>query len=75
MKDYFVLISDEYWGVFKISDSEYPSEMLENMFCVHTVSERDLKKFLIEHLGRNILINKNFHPVYSIGQLFSAKPS
>lgn len=71
---YFVLITENEFGVFNIVDY-YPSEFLENINCVTTVSESDLKRFLISNLGRNILINKNFDPIYSIGKIFSRKPN
>ena len=75
LKKYFVLISKEHWGVFLISDSSYPIEMLNNMEFVKSVSEEELNRYLIDNLGVNILINKEFDLIYHIGHLFSRKPS
>ncbi len=70
---YFVLITEEVFGVFKISAKYYPRVFLENIAHVTVVSENDLKRFLIDKIGRNILVNKGFDIYYSIGKVFQRK--
>lgn len=73
--DYFVLITDEYFGIFEISAKTYPQEFLENLSNVSVVKGNMLENFLIKKLGRNILINKNFSLFTGIGNLYSRHPS
>jgi hypothetical protein len=73
--DYFVLITDENFGIFEISAETYPQEFLENLINVSVIKGNMLENFLIEKLGRNILINKNFSLFTGIGNLYSRHPS
>ncbi len=73
--EYFVLITDDYFGVFEVSARGYPDELKNNLNCVSVVKDDMLVNFLIEKLGRNILINKEFNIYNSIGQLYSRKPN
>ena len=71
--DYFVLITDEKFGIFEISAKTYPQEFLENLSNVSVVKGDMLENFLIEKLGRNILINKGFNIFTCLGNLYSRK--
>ena len=73
--EYFVLITDDCFGVFEISAFNYPSEFKDNLDCVHVVKSDMLENFLIEKLGRNILINKEFNEYTCCGNLYSRKPN
>lgn len=70
MEKYFVLISNEYFGVFKTNNVLYPYEFTENIENVKSISELELRKYLIENVGRNTLIRQNFSLFYSIGEVF-----
>ncbi len=69
--DYFVLITDNEFGVFEPSASDYPTEFKENIHNVRCVNGSDLYGYLMDNLGRNILINKNFKIPWSIGTIYS----
>lgn len=73
--EYFILITNEHFGIFEISAQSYPQEFLENLSNVSVVKGDMLENFLIEKLGRNILINKNFSLFTGIGNLYSRHPS
>lgn len=70
----WVLLTETHYGVFEIGAKSYPMEFIENIHRVKTVSESDLKKFLLENVGRNTLVNSNFHQHFSVGKLYSRKP-
>lgn len=73
---YYVLITEQEFGVFEISAPHYPQIFLDNIGRnVHVVSCSDLNRFLITRLGRNILINKKFCPYTQLGEVFSRTPS
>ena len=71
MDKYFVLITPDFFGVFDISAKNYPDIFLDNLKSVEVVEESDVKKFLIDSLGRNILIRKQVDLYTDIGTLFS----
>ena len=71
--EYFVLISPEFFGVFV--EGHLPLELKQNLKYVECVKYGDLSKFLLEKVGRNILVNKEFRMPYSIGRLYSRTPS
>lgn len=71
---YWVLLTEDSFGVFQIGANSYPMEFIKNIKNVETVPESDLKKFLLENVGRNTLVNSNFHHIFSIGKLYSRKP-
>ena len=71
MNKYFVLITDNHFGVFSVSEKNYPDVFFDNIKCVDVVKEDDVKKFLIDSLGRNILIKKRVNLYTDIGALFS----
>lgn len=73
--DYFVLVTDEVFGVFEESAKGYPLEFKQNLKYVESVNYSDLSKYLLEKVGRNILVNKEFGLPYSIGRLYSRTPS
>ena len=70
MKRYWVLITDDIWGVFGIDAEDYPDIFFENMAKVSTVYEINLNKFLIKNLGRNTLIKNRFEMPYAQGKVF-----
>lgn len=71
---YWVLLTEKHFGVFRIEADTYPTEFIQNMKCVETVAESDLKRFLIENVGRNTLINSDFDLIFDIGKLCSRTP-
>jgi hypothetical protein len=71
---YWVLITEDEFGVFEIEATSYPMEFIKNIKNVEVVPKSNLKKFLLENVGRNTLINSNFHHIFSIGRLYSRKP-
>lgn len=71
MNKFFVLITDKHFGVFSVSAKNYPDIFLDNLNFVEVVEESDVKKFLIDSLGRNILIKKRVNLYTDIGTLFS----
>ena len=73
--NYFVLITDENFGIFEISAQSYPQYFLENISSVGVVGIHEVEDYLIKELGRNILINKNFNLLTDIGKLYSRRSS
>ena len=71
MNKFFVLITDTHFGVFSISAKNYPDVFFDNIKCVDVVKECDVKKHLIDSLGRNLLIRKQINLYTDIGTLFS----
>ena len=74
--DYFVLLTEDFFGVFKtISPGNIPNELPNKLTYIRKVPSGEIKKFLIDKVGINILINKNFQLPFSIGKLYSRQPS
>lgn len=71
---YWILIDEDKFGVFEIDATSYPMEFIKNIKYAETVPKSDLKKFLLEHVGRNTLVNSDFHYLFSIGELYPRKP-
>ena len=69
---YFVLISEEFFGFFAMDAKSYPQEFEDNFDCVHIVEYSELYEFLLEKLGRNILISKKID-MSCVGRVFSRK--
>ena len=72
--EFFVLISPEFFGVYQ-EGQHLPLEFKQNLKYVECVKYGDLAKYLLDNLGRNILVNKGFRLPYSIGRLYSRTPS
>lgn len=69
---YFVLVSEEYFGFFAMDASSYPVEFEENFDCVSIVEYNKLYEFLLEKLGRNILISKKID-MSCVGRVYSRR--
>lgn len=73
-KEYFVFISEKYFGVFRLDAKDYPEEFNRNPQNIHVVEGYQLAKFLINSIGRNILIYHDFIFPHDIGKLFLIHP-
>lgn len=72
-EEYFVLVMEEYFGVFDVGASGYPEKLLKNMECVCVIrGNREVDDYLLEHpnVGRNVLNKCEFHFPWSVGQLY-----
>ena len=67
----FVLVSDLFFGVFEISASCYPEEFTDNMNYVKKVKWSDIRGYLLEKVGRNVLVSKKYDVVLCMGKVFS----
>ena len=57
-EEYFVLVMEEYFGVFDVGASGYPEKFLKNMKCVCVIrGNREVDDYLLKHpnVGRNVL--------------------
>lgn len=71
----FVLVTDDIFGVFDISASNYPQEFFENLDCVKKMGESDIKRFLLENVGRNILRAYNYDIYLCKNKIYPRKVS
>ena len=74
--DYFVVITETHFGVFEsITPYTLPNNFPNILSYITKVSGSDLKNFLVDNIGVNLLINKKFQIPFSIGCLYSRKPT
>ena len=68
--EYFVLVTDQYFGVFCIDAQYYPELFKDNLHCVKCMRYRDITSYLLSVVGRNALIKSRFKMPIGIGQLY-----
>lgn len=74
--DYFVMITDDFFGVFDmIAPHTIPEDFPNELSYICKVPRGDIEKYLIEHIGVNLLINKEFKIPISLNKLYSRQPS
>lgn len=71
MRKFFVIITDDKFGVFDEDEYRYTSFFRDNISEVKVVDECNLYEYLVKILGRNTLVRHGFDMVYSIGRVFS----
>lgn len=71
MRKFYVIITDDKFGVFDENKYKYTSFFRDNISQAEVVDECDLYEYLVKILGRNILVKYGFDMVYSIGRVFS----
>lgn len=71
MRKFFVIITDDKFGVFDEDKYRYTSFFRDNISKADVVDECDLYEYLVKRLGRNTLVRHGFDKVYSIGHVFS----
>ena len=71
MRKFYVIITDDKFGVFDENKYKYTSFFRDNISQAEVVDECDLYEYLVKILGGNILVKYGFDMVYSIGRVFS----
>lgn len=66
---FWVLVTEEHYGVFSMEAGTYPDEMLENLDRVCVKYLMEVESYLLEKVGRNVLIRGRFSFPKSIGEL------
>lgn len=74
MNEYrLVLVSEEFFGVFNISASYYPEEFFDNIECVKKMKSSDIDRYLLDKIGRNVLIAYKYNIYRCIGHVYPRK--
>ena len=69
MKDFFVVVTEDFFGVFEESAPSYPDEFKHNLHIVTDVDEFQLETYLTKAVGVNNLIRVGFDLNYSLGRI------
>ena len=72
-EEYFVLVMEEYFGVFDVGAPGYPEIFMKNMEHVRAIQwEREVEDYLLKHpnVGRNVLNECGFRFPWSVGKLY-----
>ena len=70
MGECFVLVTDDVFGIFDLAAQSYPVEFFDNIECVKKVKSSDIGRYLLDKVGRNMLIAKNFNVYSCLGEVY-----
>ena len=68
-REYFVLVTEQYYGVFEISANDYPRIFKNNVECVKCIEESQIEDYLFKKVGNNSLAKHNFKWYQCVGHV------
>ena len=69
--EYFVLVTEQHFGVFAIEAKDYPEVFRRNMNCVKCMRANEIEGYLLKTVGRNNLIKSQFKMFIGFGRVYS----
>lgn len=70
---YLVLVSEDFFGVFNIAASYYPEEFFDNIEYVKKMKSSDIDSYLLDKVGRNVLIAYKYNIYRCMGHAYPRK--